>query len=270
MLLNAVRYDLAALLLFGYLGVRVDEWRPTTRSDVFAVVGGGLLWIGLGNGVWFVGQKLTSSVFSGTMPSLIPVMTVAFSWVLLPEDRLTPLSLVGLGVSIAGAVVITVPADGLTIDGRLVGTGLLFVGVCGAALGSVLIRRARPSIPNATTTAWSVTIGAVFLHVLSPLVGESVPGDVTVASWLGLAYLCVFSTVFAYLLYFSLLERHSAIELSLVTYLIPVVAGTAGWLVFGEPITESLVVGFPIVLSGFLLMKRDAIRTEVERVRSGV
>jgi drug/metabolite transporter (DMT)-like permease len=57
---------------------------------------------------------------------------------------------------------------------------------------------------------------------------------VTLAVGVALVYLGVFSTLVAYLLYFSLLERHSAIELTLVTYLVPLVAAAAGLATVGR------------------------------------
>ncbi|MFB6183359.1 MAG: DMT family transporter [Haloarculaceae archaeon] len=266
LLLMAFRYDIGAVLLFGYVVVAVDDWWPSTRGDYLAVLSGGVLMMVVGNGVWFVGQRLTTSVFSGMMASLIPVTTAAFSWVVLPDDRLTPLSLIGLGVSFVGASIITLSGNGLTFGASLLGKGLLFASVCGMALASVFIRRADASIPSTAQTAWSVLLGAVLLHLLSPLVGETWGGTVTVASGLALAFLGVFSTVVVWLLYFGLLERYSAIELSMATYLVPLVAAAVGWALFGEPVTRAMVVGFPVVVSGFVLMKRRTLRTELRRL----
>lgn len=96
LLLMALRYDVAGVVLLGYVVARTGMWRPSTRADVFAIVGGGVFWIAVGNGIWFAGQQLTSSVMSGVMPSLIPIATTVFSWVLLPEDRLSPTALLGV------------------------------------------------------------------------------------------------------------------------------------------------------------------------------
>ncbi|MFH5801390.1 hypothetical protein [Haladaptatus sp. CMAA 1911] len=72
--------------------------------------------------------------------SLTPIATVAISWGMLPQDRLTVASLVGLFVSFSGAVLMVWPSDLATVTAALVGKALLFVGVLGLAVGSVLIR----------------------------------------------------------------------------------------------------------------------------------
>jgi drug/metabolite transporter (DMT)-like permease len=174
-LFMAFRYDLGAFLLLGYVISRGDHWRPRTRGDLLAVVAGGVLWTAIGNGIWYVGQDLTTSVFSGMMANLIPVMTASFSWVVLPEDRLTPLSLVGLLVGFVGALVMMLPNDGVAFTAGLFGKAIVFSGVCGATLGSVLIRRAKASVSSTGQTAWSVSLGTVLLHALSPLLGKLGP-----------------------------------------------------------------------------------------------
>lgn len=270
LLLLALRYYVAGVLLLGYVVWTSDDWRPTTTADLVAIGGGGLCWIAVGNGVWFVGQELTTSVLSGLMTALIPIATTAFSWLLLPEDRLTPLSVVGLGISFAGAVLIVFPAGAALATTEVIGKGLLFAGVLGSALGSVLIRRAAAQISSAAQTAWAALLGAGVIHGLHFLAGEPSVTTVTVSSVAALLYLSVPATVVAYTLFFSLLERHSAIEITLVTYLVPIVATGTGWLLFAEPVTRRMLAGLGVVLVGFGLLKRRELRTELARFdRSG-
>lgn len=264
LLLLTLRYYIAGVLLLGYVVWTADDWRPTTTADLVAISGGGLFWIAVGNGVWFVGQELTTSVLSGLMASLIPILTAAISWLLLPEDRLTPLSLLGLCISFGGAVLVVQPPGTAVVTAELVGKGLLFAGVVGSALGSVLIRRAAASISSTAQTAWSVLLGAVIIHGLHLVADEPPLTSVSADSVAALLYLSVPATVVAYVLFFSLLERHSAIEITLVTYLVPIVATGVGWLLFAEPITATMLAGFAIIVVGFALLKRRELRAEFE------
>lgn len=265
LLLMAFRFDVAGLLMVSYVVLVADDWLPTSRGDLLAIVAGGVLWTMIGNGVWYVGQSLTSSVFSGLTTSLIPILTAGFSWALLPEERLTPLSIAGLGMAFPGALLMMVPSGTLTFTESLLGKVILLGGAAGIALSSVLIRYSNTSLSSPVQTAWSAALGAVLLHILSLFSGEQWGGDLPASAGLAIIYLGVMSTVFAYLLYFSLLERRPAIELTLVMYLVPVVAVTAGWLLFGEPVTPTVVGGFLVVAAGFSLMKRREIRVELAR-----
>lgn len=266
LLLSAFRYYIAGAILLIYVGVATDRWYPTTRMDAIAICGGGVFWIAIGNGVWYVGQGLTTSVLSGLMMSLTPIATVAISWSLLPEDRLTLVSLAGLLVSFAGAVLLVWPTDLATVTTALVGKALLCVGVLGLAVGSVLIRWASAPLPSTARTAWSVLVGAVVIHGLSVLAGERWAMNVSTTGIASLLYLSVGATVIAYVLFFFLLDRYPAIEVTLVTYLVPIVATVAGWTLFDERISWRMPVGFLVIAIGFCLMKRRALRVELTRI----
>jgi drug/metabolite transporter (DMT)-like permease len=260
LLLMALRFDIASLILLSYVILTPDTWWPTTRADVLAVCGGGVLWIAIGNGVWFVGQALTSSVLSGVMSSLIPIVTTAFSWILLPNDRLTLTSLVGVLISFAGAILLVWPAGPITLSAGLLGKGLLIFGVISAALGSVVIRGASPSLSTIPLVTWSVLVGALGIHLVSYIAGGEWSGNVTALGVLSVVYLSVVATVIAYILYFRLLEKYSAIEITLVTYLVPLVAAGTGVILFDELITTRIIGGFVIILLGFGLMKRAPLQ----------
>ena len=74
-----------------------------------------------------------------------------------------------------------------------------------------------------------------------------------------MVYLGVFSTAVAFLIYFYILEEHGAFQVSLVAYLVPIVATLVSLFVLGEAIGALTLVGFGLVATGFALLKRRAI-----------
>lgn len=269
LVLMASRYYLAGVILLGYVATTGHDWRPSTAGDLVGIAGGSVFWIALGNGVWYIGQALTTSVLSGLMAGLIPIATVVFSWQLLPDERLTPVSLVGLLVSFAGAVLIVRPPGGFVVDSGFLGKAILLVGVAGSGLGSVLIRRAAGSITNIARTGWAVLFGAVIIHGLALLVGQGWPAAVTPRSLGAVLYLALPATVVAYTCFFDLLSRNPAIDVTLVTYLVPIIAAVTGRTLFGEPLTATMIGGFVVVLLGFLLLKHQELRRELGRLLDG-
>ncbi|SEP10359.1 Permease of the drug/metabolite transporter (DMT) superfamily [Halogranum amylolyticum] len=265
LLLMALRFDVASLIMIGYVVLQSEVWWPRSRGDVLTIAAGGVLWTVIGNGVWYIGQDLTTSVFSAMMSSLVPVLTAGFSWILLPSERLRPLSIAGLGIGFVGVMVMLVPSGEITFAESLLGKAILVGGAGSISLSSVLIRYVDTSFSSSVQTAWSAALGAVLLHVLSPLLGETWSGEVPLMAGVAVAYLGILSTVVAYLLYFSLLQRRPSFEVTLMMYLAPVVAAIFGWLLFSEPVTPSMVGGFLLVVGGFALMKRQDIRAELAR-----
>lgn len=111
--------------------------------------------------------------------------------------------------------------------------------------------------------------GAGLMHAASVALRES-PAAVqwTAEGALALGYLVVASSALGYLLYFDLLGRLGPIEINLVSYAVPVVAAVTGFVLLGERPTYTTGLGFLLILVGFVLLKRDAIRAEVVRLRS--
>ncbi|USZ68197.1 EamA family transporter [Halorussus salilacus] len=265
-LFAAFRYDIAAVLLLGYAVVsETDRW-PTDRANVEAVLGGGVFLVGM-NGFLFVGQQTVPSGVAAIMQSLVPILTAVWALGLLPEERVSATGAVGIALGFVGVALIVRP-DPDNLAGDLLGRLLVFVQVAGVALGGVLVQRARPTLGNAALSGWSMLVGAVVLHAVSTGIGEPFALPRTAEAGAAVAYLGVFATAVAFLIYFTLLEVRGALETSLVAYLVPVVATVVGVVVLGESITPLTVAGFGVVFVGFVVLKRRAIRDLVSGPRA--
>jgi len=265
-LFAAIRFDIAGALLVGYAVLEADNWFPRTAADWFAVVAGGLLFVALGNGLGFVGQQFTTGSVASIVFSLIPLLTVAFAWGILPDERPTSLGLVGVLLGLLGVAILVGPDVTTLLAPTVVGTGIVFVAAVATALGTVLVRRWSTSLSSTPLTAWAMVVGALTLHAGSLATGERVPdAAIPVAVVVAMVYLGVASSALAYAMYFSMLRRFTALEMNLVTYLTPVVATVLGWALLDEPVTPSMVVGFTVIVAGFALLKRRALIEEVRR-----
>jgi drug/metabolite transporter (DMT)-like permease len=265
--LAALRFDLASVLIFSYVLTAGVAWKPRTRGDFLAIGTGGLVAITFATAFWSIGQEMTTSTLSGLMASLGPVLTAGFTWLLLPEDRLSPLGLVGLSIGFLGALVIMLPGGGLAFGQGFLGKVLMFLGVAGSALGGVLIRWSKPTMPASSQTAWALLVGAIFLHGSSVVIENPLRESTFSAASIGtVIFLGVVSSGIGRGVFFWLLGRRSAIEISIVSYITPVIAGVTGWILFDDPITTTMIVGFCIVVLGFSVMKRNALGEEMGKL----
>jgi drug/metabolite transporter (DMT)-like permease len=198
-----------------------------------------------------------------------PVLTTGFSRFLLPDERLSPLGIVGLLLGFVGVGLVVWPADGTLAVSDLVSPGFVLLAAASVALGSVLVQRFDGDISSEGMVAWATALGALLLHAISlGLPGESLadaqfPTETIVA----LLYLAVFASAVGYVVYFDLLERLGAIEINLVSYAAPVVAAVSGWLVLEETLTPLTVVGFLVIFAGFALLKRQQLRAQLRALR---
>ena len=258
MLFAALRYDVASAVLFGYVLVAGRRRWPATRAEWRSVAIGGVLLIGLHFAFAFLGQAYVSSAISAVILSLTPVVTPAFAVPLLRE-RLSPPAIGGIVLALCGVAVVANPTGAL--DGRLIGVGLLFCSAVAFAVGSVLSARFDTLLPLSTAQAWTTLIGAGVLHLLSGLFEPSpaavlavCPGP-SIDALLALGYLAIAASAGGFVLYFDLLHELGPSEVSLVSYLTPIVAAVTGWLAFGEAITGTTVLGFCVIAAGFSLVE---------------
>jgi len=267
-LFAAFRYDLAGVLMLGYAAYATDRWRPRGRSEWVLVGIGGTFMIAAYHAFLFVGEQGTTSAAAAIVVSLSPVLTTGFARAFLPDERLTAVGIVGLLVGFVGVVTLTSPDPNNLLNTRTVSLFLVFLAAASFALGSVLTRRVDGDIPLETMEAWSMLVGAAVMHAVSLGLAESV-GDVqwTGEAVLALGYLVVVASALGFLIYFDLLDRLGPIEINLVSYAAPVVAALTGLVLLGETPTVYTVAGFALILVGFVLLKREAIRDEVVRFR---
>jgi drug/metabolite transporter (DMT)-like permease len=268
-LFAALRYDVAGVIVLAYAVVAVDEWVPSGRQWLLVLVGGTLM-IAAYHAFLFVGEQTTKSAPAAVIVALSPVLTAGFARGFLPDERLSTAGVAGLLLGLVGVGLLASPDPGNLLGGGVVGKLLVLLAAAAFALGSVLTRWIDAELPIETMEAWSMLLGAVLMHAVSlwPL-GE----DPAAVTWTpeavgALAFLALGASAVGFLIYFDLLERLGPTEINLVSYVAPVFAAVVGYLLRDELIGLPTVVGFVIVFAGFVLIKRDALRGELDWIRT--
>ena len=260
-LFAALRYDIAGVLMLGYAAYATDHAVPSGRREWASTLVAATLMIAAYHAFLFVGETdpAVPSAAAAIVVSLSPVLTAGFSRVWLPSERLTSLGALGLLFGFAGVVLLAEPDPSeLSIAPGVV---LVFLATLSFAGGSVLNRRIDADMPIETLEAWAMILGALLMHAASAGVGEPVAAvEFTTRSLAALLYLAVAASALGFLVYFDLLERLGPIEINLVSYAAPPVAAIVGFLLLGEVLDVTAVAGFLVILVGFLLLKRTAIR----------
>jgi len=266
----ALRYELAGVLMLGYAFAVADRPIPRTRGEWLLTGVGAVFMIAAYHAFLFIGQtdpEVTSAV-AAIIVSLSPVLTTAFARLLLPSERLTTLGIAGLLLGFVGVIVLAEPdPSNLAGEGAVAKLLVLAASTC-FAFGSVLTRRLDAELEIETMQAWAMALGGLLMHALGLALGESM-GTIewTPRAIVALVYLAVVASALGFLIYFDLLERLGPIEINLVSYVAPVFAALSGWLVLSEGLSVTTVVGFLLIFGGFVLIKRNAIRDEVNKRR---
>ena len=251
----AIRVTVAALALWGF--ARVTGRKIPTRPQVW----GALLILGvLNNAIPFSlivqGQTQITSGLASILNATTPLFTILVAGFFLTDERFSILRVLGVIVGFSGVILMVGPEalGGLGAD--------FWAQLCalGAALSygfaSVFGRRFRElKVDPVMVATGQVTMSSLVLWPIA--LWSDGPQDIldlsfnAAASMFGLAVLC---TSFAYIVYFLILERAGATNISLVTFLVPISAIILGVLVLGESIFIKEIIGMTLIGLGLAII----------------
>ncbi len=207
------------------------------------------------------GEQRISSGLASVLNSSMPLFTVLFAHFLTHDDRITPAKAIGVLIGFAGVAVVIAPGAA-DLSGELPGSLAIVAASAAYAIATVFVRKTLTGAtdPIATGAAQLVTAFAW----LAPLVWttgatarlNAIPMDAVLA----VIALGLLGTGLAYLIYYLLIQRAKASQMSLVTYLLPVTALVYGAVFLGEEITGYALAGFGLIVSGILLVNADVVR----------
>jgi drug/metabolite transporter (DMT)-like permease len=222
------------------------EWRRNwKRYLVLGVVNSGIPFLLYS----FAALHIPASL-SVVLNSLAPIFGAVFSALWL-DERLTWRKLFGLGLGIAGVVLVSsldrVSASPLALAGM---AACVLATVC-YGLSTVYIRkRAMDVKPRALAGGSQLLAGLAFIPLVAVFPPRAAPSAVVVAVEVAFGVLC---SAVAYLLYYRLVARVGPTRTLTVTLLMPAFGMLWGYLILGEHITWVRILGAAVILAGTYL-----------------
>lgn len=245
---------LLGALLLNLVIIASDQRLPTGLQPWRAIVVMGLLNIVIPFCLIVWGQTRIASGLASILYASTSLFTVLLAPMLTADERLTLPRLTGVLVGLAGIAIMVGP--GLLVDAG--GATLAKLAILGAsiacALGSIWGRRCR-DIPPAVTTAGQLIVATVVIAPLALFVDRPWTLSPPSARALGaVVALGLLSTTVGYLLFFVLLARTGASNVSLVTLLVPPTALLLGALFLGEIVDERSLLGLALIAIGLAVI----------------
>ncbi|HEY1246377.1 MAG TPA: DMT family transporter [Hyphomicrobiaceae bacterium] len=253
LLVLAARFVLAGALILGGAAVYGVPFKMSRRDVlVFAVLGiaNQAVYLGLG----LMGMRSISSGLAALIISANPVLTAVLAAVFL-GDRMTLRKALGLLLGVGGVTFVVESRLAGGIE-DLAGVGFALAALVSLVGGTILYKKLAP-----TGSLWlgngvqSLAAGLATLPFAFTLesVADVVPSWRLVAS---LAYLALFVSVFAYLIWFELLDVAGATAASSYHFLMPPLGMLFGWLLLGEHVAPADLIGVVPVAAGIYLVTR--------------
>ena len=252
--LVAARFVIAAGVLSVAVHARGLPW-PTSRR-----VWGHYLLMGLiGNSLPFTliawGQIRVDVGLAGILLGAMPLITLLLAHLFVPGERMTPRMVGGFAVGFIGLVVLLGPETLLELGGQASDlprqAAILSAALC-YAIGTILARRLATldALVSAATVMWTscAIMIPVALWVDRPWAQDWSVEAVATVIWLG-----VLATALATIVYFRVIQSAGPTFLSLMNYMIPVVALAAGAVVLDEKLRGTVLIGLVLILIGLAI-----------------
>ncbi len=257
----ATRFTLATLLL-AFWAARRGGLRLPGRADIPLVLALGATAVAGYNALFLYGLELApASDGAIIVPGLAPVFSMLIAWPVLGE-RIGGRGLAGLLLAFAGVSAVIQPSGGVDRD-RALGALLFVAGAACWGIYSVLGKSATARFGAVTATLYATATGALMLLPFS--IAESgwsklAGGDA--AAWASIAYLAVFGTVLAFVLFYEGVSRIGASRATAFALLVPIFGVLGSVLVLGESIGAGTIVGGVAILAGLWLVQKPSVKPE--------
>ncbi len=243
------RFLVAGAVLMAWVRWRGGAWPDAAQWRNAAVVGA--LMLGGGMGLVASAQQHIGSGLIATFIAVVPIMVCG--WGLLFGQRPNRLELLGMGVGLAGVVLLV---RGASFASAPVGIAFITGATLAWSLGSVLSTTRLPLASGPTGFASEMLCGGAVLMVISLALGEQpvwAPAPLALAAWL---YLVVFGSLIAFSAYLYLLANASPALATSYAFVNPLIALFLGVVFAAESVSGDEWIACGVVLLGVLLIFR--------------
>jgi drug/metabolite transporter (DMT)-like permease len=196
------------------------------------------------------GQTEISGSLASILNATTPIWTVLLAHWLTRDEKLTGLRALGVALGFIGVAVMI----GIEVLSGIGGALLAQLAVVGAAVcyaSTGIYGRRFSGIRPSQIAAGQLTMASLMMLPVAIAVDRPwtlpMPSAASIGAILGLA---LASTAVAYILYFRLLASSGAVNLLLVTFLIPVSATALGMGLLGETLQAQHIIGMALIAAG--------------------
>ena len=202
------------------------------------------------------GQTHIGAGLASIINATTPIFTILIAGAFLSDEHITPRKMLGVTAGLAGVIVLIGPSALLEL-----GTNTMAqLAVIGAAVSyscaTVFGRRFKAmGISPLDTAVGQVTASTIILLPVVWFIDKPLQlANPSLQVWLAVLALAIFSTAFAYILFFRILSSSGATNVVLVTFLAPVTASLLGWLMLDEQLQAKHFIGMACIGLGLAII----------------
>jgi drug/metabolite transporter (DMT)-like permease len=196
-------------------------------------------------------QEINSGL-AGLLVSTVPIFSTIITSLRGDHSVWQFKRIVGIVVGFIGLILV-VGIESLSGNSNPVSIAMVILASVGYAYAVIMITTNLPLVDGIAINGLAMAITTIFW---SPVAIAQWPSNISLNATLSLLALGIFSTAFAFMLFFKVMAEIGPARGSLVTYLNTAIAVVLGVIILNEPLTVGIIVGLPLVLVGSYLASR--------------
>jgi drug/metabolite transporter (DMT)-like permease len=245
----SLRFLVASVLLWIYafykkapLPSSVKEWR--------AVLIVGALSNGVSFGVVYWSSKYIPSGLGAVIFGTMPLWTAMISHWAFKSQKLSSMRILGIILGILGIAMIFYPQFSLVDSTHLWVMAIFLVAPIVSAISAVVTKRYTQSIAPLMLNSITTGVGCILLGIIALLKEpwQDISLDFTQLWTIG--YLAILGTIVTFGIYFRLIKETSAVTMTYVAIITPVIAVILGWLILNERLDYYALAGSVLFICG--------------------
>lgn len=248
--LASIRFTTAGLLIF-IISIAMGKSLAITRKQFKNAFIVGVLFLSFGNGIIVWALKYVDSGFAALEISAQPLVVLLLMW-LLQGKRIKPMSLVGVGLGIAGIFLLVGQKEIIAKEGTILGMVMIFACMLSWAYGSLFVGKADLPKNFFVNTGYQMFTAGITLALASLLFGEQwiAPTHWGQPVQFSMVLLILFGSIVAFTSFNYLLKTVSPDKVATSTYVNPIIAIILGYYILNEQITLQSIIAAAVLLTG--------------------
>jgi drug/metabolite transporter (DMT)-like permease len=219
-----------------------------------------LLMYTLDYGLIYWGEQYLSAGVTSIFFATFPLFTGISAIFLLKNEKFSWNKFIGLILGLLGVSVVFLDQLLLTQFNHQVvlGSFAIIVGAASGAMSVVLVKKYLSAINPVALSFFQMMQGIIFLSLIGFILERTSEIQVNLRVAVAVIYLGAVGSALAFALYFWLLQKWSAVSLSVIVYIIPIVALFVDYLVLSELIHPRAILGMMIIFSGVAFVQLES------------
>jgi drug/metabolite transporter (DMT)-like permease len=229
------------------------------RHQFWRIIWMSILMFVISNGFSVLSIVYMPSGLGAVVGAISPIWVVLFSFLLFKKVKFKPLTIIGIILGFLGVLVAFFEFVEHILYTNF-SLGILY-GVISSmtwALATLLTVKQAKDMDPYFSLGWQMFMSGIILNTISYVSGNFMPySEVPSEAWLSIGYLILVGSVIAFGAYIYALKRLPATQVSIHSYINPIVAVLLGDLLMNEELTIYIVIGTLVTLIGVYLVNNS-------------